>query len=189
MRLRTSSDLLFEQVQEDVTPLVFSVDDMSATTIGFGLMPVTVPSAGPLLTTAGNMIGGAGEVSYELAGAPVQSVWAPQPLVNGMPLPVDVDGLEVWGPEPMTAPNFDASGFGDADKYSVDVDILTGPIGGGPPVLGVELPRANRLRVCTATVFDLVSTLLGPMGGFVDEQQVNLDALMVLDTEGVEGTF
>ncbi|MEM8678161.1 MAG: hypothetical protein AAGF97_02295 [Planctomycetota bacterium] len=183
-----SRDLLFQQVLEDVTPMVFSVDDMSATTIAFGLMPTTVPSAGPLPTTGGNLIGGAGEVSYELPGAPFQSVWAPQPIVNGMPLPVDVDGLEVWGPEPMTAPNFDASGFGDADKYSVDVDFSTGAIGGTPPFSVWSYP-AQTGYVLHSTVLELVSTLLGPDGGFVDEPQVNLDALMVLDTEGVDGRF
>ena len=179
-------DLLLQQLLEDVVPLVFSVDDMATTTIASGLMPVMVPSVGPLMTSGGNSIGGAGEISYEIAGAPIQATWATAPMVNGMPLPNDVDGLEVWGPEPMSAPNFDASAFGDADKYSVDTDITTGI---AAPAASVINYPAQTPYVSHAQVYSLVSSLLGPDGGLIDEPLVNLDALMVNDVNGDPDRF
>lgn len=104
-------DALFDALLEDRAHLIFSHDDMIS---GYAAPPpipaasaffsVTVPAAGPVTIGNGNMIGGAGELSVENAGtfAPpsTQALWAAQAMINGMPLPRDVDGVEVWGPEP-----------------------------------------------------------------------------------------
>jgi hypothetical protein len=121
----------------DRAHLVFSIDDLAHTVLPAGLLPVPIPAGGPILTTGGNVIGGAGEISFEHAGAfhppSSQGLWAPLPQVNGMPLPRDVDGLEIWGPEPVSVPpGGDASGSGDSDKYSVDTDITALSAAGAP---------------------------------------------------------
>lgn len=144
---------------------------------GAGFTPFTLPSAGPVSLTGGSVIGGTGELSYERASAfpapPPQGVWAMLTDVNGSPLPADVDGVEVWGPEPA----FTA----DADKYSLSVDGMSGTsvwnLGGTP-----YIPHT--------TIVSAVTSLLGPIPGsavlpypdyFDGDAVINLDALMVQD--------
>ena len=132
-----------------------------------------------------NAIGGSGEVSIEEAGAfaapDTQGVWATLPEVNGMPLPVDTDGLEVWGPEPPIS-------LGDTDKYSLDLDFPSGTSvwnGSGTPFIS------------HATVLGAVTSLLGPLppGAFLPyddaegEAIVNLDAMMIRQGGGEEDLF
>ena len=98
-----------------------------------------------------------------------------------MPLPADVDGTEVWGPEPREINEPDAPVIGDVDKYSLDVDFPSGVSvwdGSGTPY------------VSWPTIVSTVESLLGPMPSSAfslrDETQgrqaINLDALMVSDT-------
>jgi hypothetical protein len=182
--IANTRDALYDELLRDESHLIFSHDDMI---VGYGpgggFMPLLVPSAGPITITNGNMIGGAGELSVEMAGmfAPpsVQFTWATQPVINGMPLPDDVDGVEVWGPEP-TAVNPDGTVKGDSDKYSLQPDFPSGISvwnGSGSPYIGHPL------------IVAAVEALLGPIPpsafSFFNEQQgrnaINLDALMVSD--------
>lgn len=174
----------------DRAHLIFSHDDqISVYTSGApaagGLTPVTLPAAfhgGPVTLFNGKQIGGTGELSYELATAfsPPSTVgtWATQSEINGMPLPSDIDGVELWGPEP---------GFkADAEKYSLDVDFFSGvSIWSYDIATGVSSPYVTHLQIVNT-----VTALLGPIPGsavlpfptFIEGiNAINLDALMVQD--------
>lgn len=185
-------DHLFNQLigADERAHLIFSHDDQVSvySAAGGGFSPLTVPSGGPLTLANGNTIGGAGELSYELASAfsppSSQGIWAKQSQVNGMPEPRDVDAVELWGPEPA----FTA----DADKFSRDLDFSTGTSvwtddgAGGTPY------------VSHAAIVTAVTSLLGPLPGgavlpyptFIDGvDAINLDALMVRDVIGDDDSF
>ncbi|MEQ8846658.1 PEP-CTERM sorting domain-containing protein [Botrimarina sp.] len=192
------NDALFRQLRDDLAHLVFSHDDLISTYPappgaggGGAFAPTPIPSFGPLVTSGGHVIGGAGEISFERAGAyappATMGTWAPQAAVNGMPLPRDVDALEVWGPEPGTT--------GDADKYSLQVDFFSGGPAGGPGTSVWNL--SGTPYISHATIAAAVTSLLGPVGSgvlpfptFIDgDDAINVDALMVLDTIGDPDAF
>lgn len=166
-------DFAYEELKEEIAHLIFSIDDTSYAYpggLGGPAALVPVPSAGPIPTPVGP-IGGAGEISYELgtafgAGPSTVGIWATQAMINGMPLPDDIDGTEVWGPEPPLA---------DADKYSLDMDIFSGGAPGGAVSVwnGSGTPYISH-----STIVGAVVSLLGPD---VDPDLINLDALMVHD--------
>jgi hypothetical protein len=175
-------DFAYFELKADDAHLVFSVDD-SYTLYSLGLpSPAFVPAAGPIAISNGNIIGGAGELSVELAvfgGAnPVdtQMLWAAQMDINGMPLPDDVDGVEVWGPEPPGA---------DADKYSLDVDASSlGILPGGD---GVSVWNGSGSPyIAHSLIVGAVASLLGTS---VEPEAINLDALMVQDVVGDDDLF
>jgi len=189
-------DFLFNQLRMDDAHLIFSVDDMYVLYSAGVPGPALLPSAGPVPLGNGNTIGGAGEYSYELgvvggANLPdMQGVWATQPMINAMPFPDDVDGLELWGPEPALT--------GDTDKYSLDTDILSfGAVIPGDAVSvwnGSGTPYISHSAIVSA-----VTSLLGPVppsainltpdGPFEGRDGVNLDALMVQDLVGSPDSF
>jgi hypothetical protein len=178
--------------QPDMAHLVYSIDDAARTSLANGLLPISVPAAGPVVLPA-NIIGGAGEISYELAGAfhPANShgLWASQTDVNGMPTPRDVDGLELWGPEPKNVPiGSDASAFADSDKYSVDTDISTG-VGGAFSVWNYDTSggTGSTPYVGHALVTALVQSLLDEPN--LNPELINLDALMVQDDVSLPTRF
>lgn len=178
-------DAFFQRLRRDSTHLVFTHDDeISYITASGGSFTGGMPAGGPVLLSNGNTIGGAGEVSIELAGAytppETQFLWASQSEVNGMPLPRDVDGLEIWGPEPGLT--------GDVDKYSLDLDFLSGASvwnGSGTPYL-------SHASVITA-VESLLGAIPGPALAPFDDQEgqnaINIDALMVRDDFGSDDSF
>lgn len=188
-------DHLYPRILADEAHLVFSVDDMF-TGYSFG-SPFAgfLPPAGPIILANGSIIGGPGELSVELGvmgvstGNPLdtQLLWAAQPMINAMPLPIDVDGVELWGPEPGL--------FGDTDKYSLDTDILSFSVPGGPsgPIPGDAVSVWNGSGspyIAHSAIVTAVATLLGPdSGGAVPVELVNLDALMVQDTVGSPDEF
>ncbi|TWT32367.1 hypothetical protein KOR34_41300 [Posidoniimonas corsicana] len=181
-------DALFDETLRDESHLIFSHDDLIAAHMpggGMGLVPV--PSGGPVILSNGNKIGGAGEVSVEMSGMfgppSMQGLWASLPEVNAMPLPHDVDGLEVWGPEPRKIEEPDAPVIGDSDRYSLDVDFPS----------GVSVWNASGSAYLShPEIVMAVESLLGPIPpsafSLRDEQQgrnaINLDALMVSDILG-----
>lgn len=192
-------DALFNQLKRDRAHLIFSHDDMISTypggppvPAGAGFSPTPVPSGGPVPLVGGTAIGGAGELSYELAGAfappSTHGTWATQAEVNGMPLPRDVDGVEVWGPEPGL--------MGDTDKYSLQVDFMSATAGGPP---GTSVWNASGTPyISHPMIVSAVTHLLGPVPGgavlpfptFIDgNDAINLDALMVQDTVGEIDSF
>ena len=178
-------DFAYNELKADIAHLVFSVDDVFAG-YSFGMLtgPFFVPPGGPVTLGNGNIIGGSGELSVELevasgVNAPdIQTLWAAQAAINGMPLPDDIDGVELWGPEPPLA---------DTDKYSLDVDVasftpptLPGPISGDAVAVwnSVGTPYVPHSSVVTA-----VTGLLGTALSTGDEPDgfINIDALMVQD--------
>jgi hypothetical protein len=102
----------------------------------------------------------------------------------------DVDGLEVWGPEPPshTNPNADPVNEGyaggvntaDADRFSLDRDSAS-----GTAVWGYDIPTGNVFPwVSHAAVVQAVESAFLPNGGvFTDEVRrlIDLDALMAQD--------
>jgi hypothetical protein len=179
----------------DRSHLVFSVDDVAHGAFPAPPGPFPIPAGGPILTTGGNLIGGAGEISFERAGAfappSTQGVWATQAEIDGMTLPRDVDGLEIWGPEPVSvAAGGDASGSGDSDKYSVDTDIMTGFPGGAPHSVwnyDISGGTGSSPYIAHSLVTSLVALLLEASN--INPEHVNLDALMVQDDFGEDTRF
>ncbi|MEQ9460380.1 MAG: hypothetical protein RIG82_05465 [Phycisphaeraceae bacterium] len=186
----------------DRAHLIFSIDDTVARYVptpggpplGILEQPSTValiPASGPVLLSNGNTIGGSGDISIEEAGAfaapSTQGLWAPALTVNGMPAPKDVDGVEVWGPEPaLTA---------DADKYSLDVDVTTGSISVWNYDAGTN---TSTPYIPHAMIVSAVTALLGPIPAtasasntpnFPGIEAINLDALMVRDVAGEDDVF
>ncbi|NLE39300.1 MAG: hypothetical protein GX621_14860 [Pirellulaceae bacterium] len=183
------ADALFTPLLEDRAHLVFSVDDLYTSYVGGQAVLTSLPSAGPILLANGNTIGGAGELSVELAvygganPASVQTLWATQSQVNGSPLPDDIDGIELWGPEP---------GFtADTNKYSLDVDMFSYNVIPNLPNDAVSVWNASGSPyILHSTIVNSVSSLLptGPAGG-IPFDLINLDALMVRDFNGSSDTF
>ncbi|MEM1098162.1 MAG: hypothetical protein AAGH92_05175 [Planctomycetota bacterium] len=182
--LANHGDFAFRQlVDEERAHLVFSLD---REVTGFSLassFPVSVPVGTPPGVTLGNgnVVGGSGEISYELGtfggvNAPeTQGLWADQGSINGMPLPEDIDGLELWGPEPATT--------ADADKFSLRIDGLAAPPTGGVPVSVFNADGSPYIDLPTITA--AVTSLLGPLPSQLPSQEViNLDALIVEDIAG-----
>ena len=178
-------DTLFDDTVFDQSNLIFSHDDLTTTYVGgvgAGAPALTpVPSGGPVTVSNGSVLGGAGDVSIETSGffGPIgfQGLWAPQGLVNGMPLPADVDGLEVWGPEPQGPGN---PVVGDTDKYSLDTDTPSGTAiwnAAGTPYLS----QAAIAAAVTALLGPVPGTAIDFRSGTQGEEAINLDALMVSD--------
>ena len=191
------ADALYGQVRADRAHLVFSHDRRVAIHPAgagpfFPAEGTIVPAVGPVVLSNGEVIGGAGEISVEESGvftaAPpeVQHIWAPAPLINGMPEPLDIDGLELWGPEPGTA--------ADSNMYSLEND----PVGGaGTSVFRYDLGTGiSTVYIPHAVIVGAVETLLGMVPTFAFNQYegfgrnaINLDALMAQDVDGVEAQF
>lgn len=190
-------DFLFNQLQEERAHLIWSFDDLYHTVSpAAGASPTLLAPTGPVGLANGNTVGGAAELNYELGmwgganPAEAQGVWAKAPEINGMPTPgefVDVDGVEVWGPEPGYT--------GDADKYSLDIDALTtGPT--GAPV-SVWNGGSGTPYLMHATVAAAVESLLGPVSGYLPSAggaidgrpAINVDALMVREVAGDPEVF
>ncbi|HMP06593.1 MAG TPA: PEP-CTERM sorting domain-containing protein [Lacipirellulaceae bacterium] len=170
-------DALYVELKDEKAHLLYSISARGAMVPARGMpapLPppiMPVPSAGPIPLVNGNVIGGAGEISYELGvgfGAlpATHGVWAVQADINGMPLPIDIDGLEVWGPEP---------GFtADTDKYSLVSDAIS----------GVSIWNdTGSAYIPYGTILGAVTSLLGPLPTNIPniEQLIDLDALMVRD--------
>lgn len=192
--IANTRDALFGETTADLSHLIFTHDDLI---FGYGgsaggLSPQPIPSSGPIGLSNGNVINGAGEVSVELSGVfngpSIQTGWASQPEVNAMPLPVDVDGLEVWGPEPREIQEPDAPVIGDVDKYSLDVDVPSGVSvwnGSGTPYIGWP----TIVSAVTSLLGPVPPTAFSPRDDFQGRQAINLDALMVNDTIGDREVF
>ena len=186
-------DFGYQELKADLAHLVFSVDDAYALYTLGGPVPGVALSAGPITLGNGNIIGGAGEYSVEECfacggGLDTQALWAAQADINGMSVPVgpdDMDGVELWGPEPYGMPL-----MGDVNKYSIDTDILT---------FGSELPRdavsvwnasGTAYVPHSAVVAAVIGLLPGPTPSDISlEELINLDALMVREVVGDPNKF
>jgi hypothetical protein len=175
--LASSNDIYYSEVRIETGHLLFSIDDEASARSLLIVPPpgpptaAIVPSAGLIPLVNGNFIGGAGEISYELGtsfGAlpSTQARWATQAQINDMPLPIDVDGLEVWGPEPAVT--------GNSDKYSLQDDVFS----------GVSVWNGSGTSyISHAAIVAAVTSVLPPIVGtnLPLQQLINLDALMVHD--------
>ncbi|MEO0530464.1 MAG: hypothetical protein AAF266_07765 [Planctomycetota bacterium] len=186
--IANQGDFAYRELKDERAHLLFSLDDAYHVVglAGGGVVPMALPPGlsspfpGPGVVTLGNgnTVGGSGEISYELGligGNPpdTQGVWAIQSEVNGMPFPEDVDGLEVWGPEPP---------LGDANKYSLEIDAAS----------GVSVWNASgSAYIPHATIVAAVTSLLpgDPPSSIPLEEAINLDALMVQDVIGSPDEF
>ncbi|MEO1498010.1 MAG: hypothetical protein AAFV43_12765 [Planctomycetota bacterium] len=182
--LANDRDAYVVPIQEDRAHLVFSHDDEAAGYDPAGTpIPLPIPAGGPVLLGNGNLIGGAGELSIEtgafFTSPEDQSLWADQASINGMPLPRDVDGIELWGPEPPIS---------DANRFSAEGDFLT----------GVSIwTDTGAAYLSHAAVVSAVVSLLGPVPAsaelFFDDQEgtntIDLDAMLVRERYGDEDVF
>lgn len=186
-------DALFNPLRQDRAHLIFAHDDRVAVfpAAGSPSFPgpgVAVPATGLITLSNNEMIGGSGDISLErsafLTSPQSQGVWAPASDVNGMPAPGDVDGLEVWGPEPAIKE--------DANHYSLEEDFLQGPTGGGGTSVWYydEPSNTSVAYISHGMIVQAVEAVLGPVPGTAISQYnqestnaVNLDALMVQDVE------
>lgn len=199
--IANSRDALYRQLRQDSAHLVFSHDD----TVGlyppgggpfFPPAGTVVPPFAAVALSNGSIIGGSGDLSVEesgiFTGAPpeVQHLWAAAPSINGMPPTTDVDGVEVWGPEPGVV--------ADSDKYSLEDDIAQTGMAGPPiSVFHYVLPGGPSVPYIThPTIVSAVESLLGftPTTAFNQYERqwrnaINLDALMVQDVDGVIEQF
>lgn len=192
--LANNLDALYGPILNDRAHLVFShsqvVGVYGPPGAGFlGFVPA-VPMVGPVLLTNGNTIYGAAEISVEeagfYAGPSVQSGWATVANINGMAPPADLDGLELWGPEPALA--------ADSNMYSLDVDVIDGA---GISVWSYGLgTKVSTPYITHATIVGAVTSLLGPVpstafgrNDLPSFEAINLDALMVQDFDGEDMQF
>ena len=194
--LANSRDALFRQLFRDESHLVYSHDDEIAI-FPAGLpspyVPVVMPSTGPVTLTSGQVIGGPGEISVERSGAfagpNIHELWAKAPLIDGKLPPRDVDGLELWGPEPTEKGDEQDTFLGDADKYSLEYDAPS----------GVSIWNASGSAYLShSMIVTAVESLLGPIPPsarlpHVEDQEgrglIDVDALMVYDTAGEIDVF
>lgn len=193
--LANSRDGLFRQLYRDDAHLVYSHDDEITVFPQGPIGPVqlfSMPSSGPVTLANGQLIGGAGELSLERAGAytaaTTHELWANQAEINRMPRPIDVDGLELWGPEPPKQEEEQQTFIGDADKYSMELDFQS----------GVAVWNASGTPyVSHAMIVAAVETALGPIPGSAllpyhhqeGRNAIDVDALMVYDTSGDINVF
>lgn len=190
--LANSFDMLYNETLADRSHLIFSHTSVigrygAGGFAGFG--PV-VPLTGPVTLTNGNVILGAAEISVEeggvFAGPQVQHGWAPIGSITTQAPAADLDGLEVWGPEPALA--------ADSNKYSLEYDVIAG---GGVSVWSYDLGSGDSFSYIThATIVTAVTSLLGNVptsafnrGDLPSFEGINLDALMVQDRDGVGHQF
>lgn len=165
-------DTLILPLLDNQVHLVFSVDQSTT-------QPVL---AGGVTLSGGQTIGGAGELSYELAGPQTpasQAVWATSAEINADG-PADVDAVELWGPEP--SPGL----AGDANKFSLESDydsydaVLPGD--------AVSVWNANGTPFLRQSmVVGLVTSLLGTSASISPQDLpalVDVDALMVQNMPG-----
>lgn len=184
--LANFADTLFQETLDDKAHLVFSIS--STTTDLLSHSPVNISSSAPIALTNGQTIGGAGELSFELAGAYAapssQGLWANQATINAMPGPTDLDALELWGPEPDLSS--DPLLLGDSNRYSLENDADSGVSvwlhKKNPDNSYTSLPYVSHSLVVAAVV-----NQLGPAAG-IDEQElaslIDVDALMAYDMPG-----
>ena len=101
----------------------------------------------------------AGQIKYQMGQEDTTGTWATPQQINFVAPPDDVDGLELWGPE-----NDDANMFSlEGDPGNVAVFRYDGA--------GNSVPYITSMELVTA------------MGIY---EQIDLDALMVLDMDGDE---
>ena len=182
-------DTLFGTLRDDKAHLVFSIDDTLTLfdSEGAANPGAHVPSAGPLTLSGGYMIGGAGELSYELAGgfaAPSSmGLWAAQSDINGDTPPVDIDAVELWGPEP-------AFTMDDRNKYSLEVDYDSFDTALANEAVSVWNYNGTPF-LQHSKIVDAVESLLGTLAdaGLDDVGLINVDAMMVLSIVGDPNTF
>jgi hypothetical protein len=153
---------------------------------------LAVPAAGPIPVRDGS-IGGAGELSYELAGDPSYQpvgdltpgrlgVWAKRETLNVDDPPSDLDALELWGPEPTS--DF----VGDANKYSLQSDYDSFNKAIPDDAVSVWNGDANGTPfIRQSVIVEAVTSLLVPPAGITATDLaplVDVDALMVQNMPG-----
>lgn len=158
------NDALFDPLLADNATLIFSV--------GNGVSPT---ASGEITTSGGFVIGRSGDLSYESAVTGQTGIWATAAEIDAMNPPVDVDGVELWGPE---QPGFNANRYslrGDADNGFV--------LGFGISVYCPGCGSLGNAYIVQAGVRDDVAELLGQPEDFgLESEDIDLDAMIIGDT-------
>ena len=95
-------------------------------------------------------------------------IWAPAPIINAALPPTDVDGLEVWGPP--------GPGGDDANFASLSGDPAGIAVHSYDPIAHASAPYLTDFAIATA------------IGHPELEQQIDLDAMMIFDTDDALGS-
>jgi hypothetical protein len=191
--IANTRDTFFFDLMHDRAHLIFTHDDeITGYGPAGGFGPVTLPMSAPVFLSNGYAIGGTGEISVEEAtafgGAGIQMPWAKRDEIDRMPLPRDVDGIEVWGREPREVIEDPDMMFpGDTDKYSLESDAFSGVSvwnGDGTPYI----PKPMIDFVVTSLLSGMPGMVppgaFDPFSNLEGQQAINLDALMVFDSVG-----
>lgn len=182
-------DSMFSTLMDDRAHFIFSIDDTltlydEEDTPDLG---AHVPAAGPVLLSNGFSIGGAGELSYETPGgfgvSSSQGVWASCAQINSDPEPVDIDSIELWGPESPLTKN-------ERNKYSLDVDYASYDSALEDDAVAVWNYDGTPF-LAHSSIVEAVEGLLGTLedAGLDDPALINIDAMMLLATNGSFGAF
>jgi hypothetical protein len=170
-------DTLIDETRADTAHLIFSIDASA------GVLP-----AGPVFLQNNNsQLGGAGDLSYELAGAfplqeghKLQGPWASRAQINNSESsPTDIDAIELWGPEP-------AYSLDERNKYSLKDDYAS---------YNTAIPGdAVSVWNYDGTPFIAHSLIVGVVEELLDASvddisKIDVDALMVFAINGSPYSF
>lgn len=174
--LANVDDALFQEVINDAAHLLFSVDSIGGTAPGF--------DEGANVFYEKRITGGFG-------------VWADQSLATpdgaagsevdvGAPI-FDLDGLEVWGPEPPDLNVPDPPFIGDANRYSLGAGVLADPLGvsvwdiaGGIPATPLWLQGEIAVIISIASGINIDA---------FNPEEINLDGMMTFADEKIMFTI
>ena len=165
------NDALFEPLLDDNATLIFSV--------GNGTSPT---GSGQTVLASGDIIGRAGDLSYESPLHGGMGIWATAAEIDAENPPVDVDGVELWGRE---NPGF------NTNRYSLVGDANNGNVlGSGISVYCNGCGSLGNAYVVQDGIRDDVASLLGIPEDFgVESMEIDLDAMIIGDTGGENSIF
>ena len=166
-------DALYFRVIDESSHLVFSVESLGG-----------VPPVPPDPVQGAN-------IYYERRITGAGGVWADQTISQPDGAPgsdidvnptgglgiLDLDGLELWGPEPPTLDEPDPPFIGDANRYSLGAGMPSDPFGVSVWDIAGGLPAVPLWF--TGEIATMVSMASGiPIGPDLNEGTINLDGLM-----------
>lgn len=165
------NDALFEPLLNDQATLIFSVGNGSSPT-----------GSGKTLLDNGEIIGHAGDLSFERPGSGGLGIWATADEIDAEVPPNDVDGVELWGRE---KPGF------NTNRYSLVGDANNGNVlGSGISVYCDGCGSLGNAYIAQAGIRDDVASLLGQPEDFgIESMEIDLDAMILGDSGGENSIF
>lgn len=165
------NDALFKPLLDDNATLIFSV--------GNGTSPT---GSGKTVLSSGDVIGRAGDLSYELPVTGGMGIWATAAEIDAENPPEDVDGVELWGRQ--------SSGF-NTNRYSLVGDANNGSVlTSGVSVYCDACGSLGNAYIVQDGIRDDVASLLGAPEDFgIESMEIDLDAMIIGDTGDENSIF